>query len=101
MNTVDQMVFFDEDIEILLEDEELLNEVLMEDTVFKRFKEVVPSKKLSNMSIASIVRDTKIAFSVIGFSPKHFADSFKTVWRRKVTDNLAEFIYEVYKEDKK
>lgn len=101
MNTVDQLVLFDEDVDVLLEDEELLNEVSSMDTVYKRFRDIVPSKNLSDMNIDSIIRDTKIAFSVISYSPKNFSESFKTVWRQRVTDELFEFIYEVYMEDKR
>ena len=49
------------------------------DPVFERFREIVPNKKLSDMSIDSIIRDTQIAFKVIGFSPKNFSESFKSV----------------------
>ena len=71
------------------------------DPIFERFREIVPNKKLSDMSIDSIIKDTQIAFKVIGFSPKNFSESFKSVWRHRTTDVLFEFIYDVYMEDKK
>lgn len=69
--------------------------------IFERFREIVPNKHISAMSIDSIIRSTTVAFSIIGYSPKNFAESFKSVWRHRATDVLHEFIYEVYMEDQK
>lgn len=71
----------------------------MSEEVYKRLEEIVPPTKLEDMDIIEVERDCKVAFKVIGYTPKHFEESFASAWRHSVSTMLFEFIFDVYMED--
>ena len=69
--------------------------------VYERFKEIVPPRKMEDLDVIEVETSTKIAFKVIGYTPKDFGKSFSSAWRHSVGTMLFEFIFDVYMEDKK
>ena len=69
--------------------------------VYERFEDIVPRKKLEDMDIIEVEEDCKIAFKIIGYTPKDFEASFAKVWRQSIATMLFEYVFDVYMEDKK
>ena len=67
--------------------------------VYDRFSEIVPVENLENLDILEVKKSLKIAWEIIGYSPKNLEKSFKKVWENSEATSLFEFIYEVWEED--
>lgn len=69
--------------------------------VYQRFEDIVPRRRLEDMDIDEVENDCRIAFKIIGYTPKDFSASFATAWRQSVATMLFEFIFDICMEDKK
>jgi len=69
--------------------------------IYERFEDIVPKRKLEDMDIIEVEKDCRVAFKIIGYTPKDFEASFANAWRQSVATMLFEFVFDVYMEDKK
>jgi len=72
----------------------------MSEVMKSRFHEVVPESQLLTMSAPDVEKAVKIAFEVVGYTPK---DSFKKIvdraWGESTATELWEFVYDVWRLD--
>lgn len=67
--------------------------------VYNRFKEIVPVKRLDEMTGTDIFKSVDIAFKIIGYSPNNLEESIKVAEESSTALSLFEFIYDVYEVD--
>ena len=72
----------------------------MNRVVWDRFQEICPEKTLKNLSVEDLKNDTNVAFKIIGYDPVDLDGNVSIVAESgKSFENLAEFIYEVWRLD--
>lgn len=67
--------------------------------VYDRFKEVVPVKRLDEMTVDDVILSCKTAFSIIGYSSNNIEKSIEKAWESSTALSLFEFICGVYEVD--
>lgn len=67
--------------------------------VYNRFKEIVPVKRLDEMTGTEVLKSCKIAFEIVGYTPKNLEESVDISWETSTALSLFEFIYDVYEVD--
>lgn len=70
----------------------------MNDVVRKRIQEVSPDKLVDDMTLSELEHDCRIAFEIIGYTPKNLSKTVKDVYELDIHD-LSDFIYEVWRFD--
>ena len=71
----------------------------MNDIVRERIREVAPAKLVDDMTLSELEHDCKIAFEIIGYSPKNLSSIVKDVYSNQNIQKLSDFIYEVWRFD--
>lgn len=71
----------------------------MNDVVRKRIQEVSPDKLVDDMTLSELEHDCKIAFEIIGYSPRNLSSIVKDVYSNQNIQKLSDFIYEVWRLD--
>lgn len=72
----------------------------MDEIVKNRLQEVVPVNELKDLDVDEVILDTKIAFKIIGYTPKDFDKAINNAWDESNAIMLSEFIYDVWRLDK-
>ena len=67
--------------------------------VYNRFKEIVPVKRLDEMTPSEIGESINIAFKIIGYSPNNLKKSLEVAIYESEAVSLFQFIYDVYEVD--
>ncbi len=67
--------------------------------VYNRFKEIVPVKRLDEMTPSEIDESINIAFKIIGYSPNNLKKSLEVAIYESEAVSLFQFIYDVYEVD--
>ena len=67
--------------------------------IYNRFKEIIPVKRLDEMTGTEILKSCKIAFEIIGYSPNNLEESVSKAEESSTALSLFEFIYDVYEVD--
>lgn len=67
--------------------------------VYNRFKEIVPVKRLDEMTPSEIDESINIAFKIIGYSPNNLKKSLEEAIYESEAVSLFQFIYDVYEVD--
>ena len=69
----------------------------MSEIVKSRLMDICPNKQVSNMSFDDIVKDTHIAFEIIGYDINNLEDIVLGALANFKGNNLGEFVYEVWR----
>ena len=102
---ITQLIVFEEEVETVLDDDELMDTVVNSLTIDQfdeslivesRLREICPKKNLSEMDIIEVEKATRIAFEIIGFKPKNFKKIFQKTWESSEANMLCDFIYGVW-----
>ena len=67
--------------------------------VYDRFKEVCPVRNPCDMTVDELLRDTNVAFKIIGYDPNNLDKSVADVYIEKDHIHLYDFIYDVWRFD--
>lgn len=67
----------------------------MNDIVRKRIQEVSPDKLVDDMTLSELEHDCRIAFEIIGYSPKNLSKTVRIVYESDI-HKLSDFIYDVW-----
>lgn len=67
--------------------------------IYNRFKEIVPVKRLDEMTPSEIDKSIDVAFQIIGYTPKNLEKSLEVAIYESEATSLFQFIYDVYEVD--
>ena len=67
--------------------------------VYERLKEVCPLRNPEDMTRDELLRDSNVAFKIIGYSPQDLEKVVTLVYTEKNHVHLYEFVYEVWRLD--
>ena len=67
--------------------------------VYNRFKEVIPVKRLDEMSSDEVIQSVNVAFKIIGHESDNIEESVEKAWESSTALSLFEFVYDVYEVD--
>ena len=65
-----------------------------------RLREICPVQKLSEMDVIEVEKACNVAFKIIGYNPKNFEDAFQKTWETSDAEDLCDFVFEVWRNDK-
>jgi len=71
----------------------------MDKIVFNRLKEICPDEDMTEKSLNDLIKDTNVAFKIIGYNPENLEESVKKTYLNNDFENLYEFIFEVWRVD--
>lgn len=73
----------------------------MDRYVYERLRDICPDEDISSKSIEDLVKDCRIAFSIIGYEySKNLEDTVKVAYENaNKHSRLFSFIYKVWRED--
>lgn len=72
----------------------------MDRIVYERLREICPSDDMTEKSLNDLIKDTNVAFKIIGYNPENLEESVKKTYLNHDFENLYEFIFEVWRMDK-
>lgn len=72
----------------------------MDKIVFDRLEEICPDEDMDSKSLNDLIKDTNVAFKIIGYNPENLEESVKKTYLNHDFENLYEFIFEVWRQDK-
>jgi hypothetical protein len=67
--------------------------------VYARFRDIVPTRKMAEMSKDEVKSSCMTAFDVIDYAPRNYEKSFERVWATDDSTMLFKFVWDVYMED--
>ena len=74
-------------------------DVPLNDEVYSRLKEICPVRNLDDMTLTELLKDTNVAFKIIGYSPNNLTGNVNRVFIEKDHIHLYDFIYDVWRLD--
>ena len=65
-------------------------------TVYERFQEIIPKRKVADLTAEEIMHDCKIAFEIIGYEPNDLKKAFTKAWETSKAVEVYEFVFDVF-----